>query len=177
MRFIGRVFRDHNPRWFFTPLSGDGAALHCGCFTPAGAPALYTSLRMETAYLEAQQDFSFKPQPLTICAYDVDSEPVLDLTDPSSFNDLGSSTVALACLWEDLADQGKMPPSWELAKMLTANGVAGIIVPGFAPGAMENDRKLVFWQWSDSLPSRVTVIDDEKRLPATATSWSQTENK
>ncbi|ARW18464.1 hypothetical protein S101446_03390 (plasmid) [Komagataeibacter europaeus] len=65
-----------------------------------------------------------------------------------------------------------MPPSWELAKILTANGVAGIIVPSFAPGAMENDRKLVFWQWSDSLPSRVTVIDDEKRLPATATSWS-----
>lgn len=171
MRFRGRVFRAHNPRWSFTPLSGDGAAFHGGRFNPVGTPALYTSLRMETAWLEAQQGFPFKPQPLTICAYDVDSEPVLDLTDLSSLNDLGFSPATLACSWEDLADQGKTPPSWKLAKALRANGAAGIIVPSFAPGATENDRNLVFWAWSDSLPSRVTVVDDERRLPTTAASW------
>ncbi|MFW7270019.1 RES family NAD+ phosphorylase [Gluconacetobacter sp. Hr-1-5] len=79
MRFTGRVFRAHNPRWSFTPLSGDGAALHGGRFNPAGTPTLYTSLRMETAYLEAQQGFQFKPHPLAIRACDVDSESVLDL--------------------------------------------------------------------------------------------------
>jgi RES domain-containing protein len=66
---------------------------------------------METAWLEAQQGFPFKPQPLTICAYDVDSEPVVDLTDQSSLNDLGFSVATLACAWEDLADQGKAPPT------------------------------------------------------------------
>lgn len=172
MRFTGRVFRAHNPRWSFTPLSGDGAALHGGRFNPVGTSALYTSLRMETAWLEAQQGFPFKPQPLTICAYDVDSEPVLDLTDPSGLNDLGFSPATLACPWEDLADQGKMPPSWELAKTLITRGVAGIVAPSFAPGATGNDRNLVFWAWSDSPPSRVIVIDDERRLPTTAASWS-----
>ncbi|NHN86818.1 RES domain-containing protein [Acetobacter musti] len=172
MRFTGRVFRAHNPRWSFTPLSGDGAALHGGRFNPVGTPALYTSLRMETAWLEAQQGFPFKPQPLTICAYDVDSEPVVDLTDQSSLNDLGFSLATLACPWEDLADQGNAPPSWKLAKALMADGAAGIIVPSFAPGATQNDRNLVFWAWSDSLPSRVTVIDDERRLPTTPASWS-----
>ncbi|MFT9073247.1 RES family NAD+ phosphorylase [Gluconobacter potus] len=108
MRFTGRVFRAHNPRWSFTPLSSDGAALHGGRFNPVGTGALYTSLRMETAWLEAQQGFPFKPQPLTICAYDVDSEPVLDLTGLSSLNDLDFSPVTLACPWEDLADQGKV---------------------------------------------------------------------
>ncbi|MEN3176865.1 RES domain-containing protein [Gluconobacter sp. OJA] len=171
MRFTGRVFRAHNPRWSFTPLSGDGAAFHGGRFNPVGTPALYTSLRMETAWLEAQQGFPFKPQPLTICAYDVDSEPVLDLTDLSSLNDLDFSPATLACPWEDLADQGNTPPSWELAKALMADGAAGIIVPSFAPGATEHDRNLVFWAWSDSLPSRVTVIDDERRLPTTAAPW------
>lgn len=127
---------------------------------------------METAWLEAQQGFPFKPQPLTICAYEVDSEPVLDLTDLSSFNDLDFSPATLACPWEDLADQGKTPPSWELAKALMANGTAGIIVPSFAPGATENDKNLVFWRWSGTLPSRLTVIDDERRLPATPASWS-----
>lgn len=126
---------------------------------------------METAWLEAQQGFPFKPQPLTICAYDVDSEPVVDLTDQSSPNDLSFSLATLACPWEDLADQGKAPPSWELAKALMADEAAGIIVPSFAPGATQNDRNLVFWAWSDSLPSRVTVVDDERRLPTTAASW------
>lgn len=171
MRFTGRVFRAHNPRWSFTPLSGDGAALHGGRFNPVGTPALYTSLRMETAWLEAQQGFPFKPQPLTICAYDVDSEPVLDLTDPSCLNDLGFSSATLACPWEDVANQGTTPPSWGLAKALMANGTAGIIVPSFAPGATQSDRNLVFWSWSDGPPSRVTIIDDEKRLPTTAASW------
>jgi len=48
---------------------------------------------METAWLEAQQGFAFKPQPLTICAYDVDSDPILDLTDP---NNLKPLSVAMA---------------------------------------------------------------------------------
>lgn len=171
MRFTGRVFRAHNPRWSFTPLSGDGAALHGGRFNPVGTPALYTSLRMETAWLEAQQGFPFKPQPLTICAYDVDSEPVLDLTDPPNLDNLGFFSSALACPWEDLADQGKTPPSWELAKTLIANKIAGIIVPSFAPGATKNDQNLIFWKWSGDLPSRVIVIDDEGRLPRTDMSW------
>ncbi|MFS3137347.1 RES family NAD+ phosphorylase [Gluconacetobacter sacchari] len=172
MRFTGRVFRAHNPRWSFTPLSGDGAARHGGRFNPVGTAALYTSLRMETAWLEAQQGFPFKPQPLTICAFDVDCEPVLDLTDLSGLHDLGFSPATLACPWEDLADQGKTPPSWELAKTLMARDVAGVIVPSFAPGATQNDRNLVFWRWSGTLPSRVIVIDDERRLPETAASWS-----
>nr|WP_242012106.1 RES family NAD+ phosphorylase [Acetobacter oeni] len=98
---------------------------------------MYTSLRMETAWLEAQQGFPFNPQPLTICAYDVDSEPVLDLSNPSSFGELGISPDTLACPWEDLADKGKMPPSWELAKTLAARDVAGIIVPSFAPARQQ----------------------------------------
>jgi RES domain-containing protein len=33
---------------------------------------------METAWLEAQQGFAFKAQPLTICAYDVDCADIAD---------------------------------------------------------------------------------------------------
>ena len=43
-------------------------------------PALYTARRFETAWLEAQQAFPFKAQPMTLCAYEVDCD-VLDLTD------------------------------------------------------------------------------------------------
>lgn len=171
MRFIGRVFRAHNPRWSFAPQSGDGAARHGGRFNPVGTPALYTSLRMETAWLEAQQGFAFKPQPLTVCAYDVDSEPILDLTTQPGADGPDFSPATLACPWEDFADRGETPPSWALARTLIAGGAAGIIVPSFAPGATSQDRNLVFWKWSDRPPSRVAVIDDERRLPISAASW------
>jgi RES domain-containing protein len=150
LRFKGQVFRAHNPRWSFAPLSGDGAARHGGRFNPVGTPALYTSLRMETAWLEAQQGFPFKPQPLTICAYQVDCEPVLDLTDAAILREHRITPETLACAWEDMA---------------------AIIVPSFAPGATTDDRNVVFWRWSDELPARVTLIDDEGRIPKNSISW------
>src|SRR5208283_3004562 len=65
VRLQGLVYRAHNPRWAFSPTSGEGAARHGGRFNPVGVPALYMSRRMETAWLEAQQGFAFKAQPLT----------------------------------------------------------------------------------------------------------------
>lgn len=72
MRLTGLVYRAHNPRWAFGPDSGQGAAQTGGRFNRPGTPTLYTSLRFETAWLEAQQAFPFKAQPMTLCAYDVD---------------------------------------------------------------------------------------------------------
>lgn len=171
MRFRGTVFRAHNPRWAFSPLSGNGAARYGGRFNPTGLPALYTSLRMETAWLEAQQGFAFKVQPLTICAYEIDCEDIADLTNPETLAGLGSTLSALSCAWEDIASRGKIPPSWALAKQLIAQDISAVIVPSFAPGAIERDRNLVFYKWSDTLPHQVRVIDDEMRLPKNPGSW------
>ena len=38
-------------------------------------------MRFETAWLEAQQGFPFKAQPMTLCGYSVDCEDLADLTD------------------------------------------------------------------------------------------------
>ena len=57
MRLTGFIYRAHNPRWAFAPDSGQGAAFAGGRFNSVGMPALYTSLRFETAWLEAQQAF------------------------------------------------------------------------------------------------------------------------
>nr|WP_321985628.1 RES domain-containing protein [uncultured Lichenicoccus sp.] len=60
-------------------------------------PALYTALRCETAWLEAQQAFPFKVRPMTLCAYDVDCDDVLDLTDPAMRSTHAPGAVDLAC--------------------------------------------------------------------------------
>ncbi len=164
----GLVWRAHHPRWAFAPTSGEGAARFGGRFNPRGTAALYTSLRPETAWLEAQQGFPFKAQPMTLVAYRVDCAGMLDLTDPACY---GIDPAELACAWEDLADRGEMPPSWALSRRLAEAGHAGIIVPSFAPGAGANDRNAVFWRWSDAPPHQVRVVDDHLRLPRDDRSW------
>lgn len=162
--FKGVVYRAHNPHWSFAPDSGTGAARFGGRFNPPGLPALYTSLSFKTAWNEAQQGFPLKPQPLTLVAYEVDYDAVLDLSDRFVREATGIHDDVLACSWELLASQGETPPSWSLARRLIEEGVTAIVVPGFAPGADEEDRNAIFWQWAYQPPKQVRVIDDFGRL-------------
>jgi RES domain-containing protein len=65
--------------WAYAPLSGAGALKYCGRFNRPGINALYTSLDPTTAWMEAQQGFPFKPQPMTLVAYQVDYDNIADL--------------------------------------------------------------------------------------------------
>lgn len=173
MRFTGRVYRAHSPRWSFAPLSGEGAARYGGRFNPKGMAALYTSTSVETAWREAQQAFVFKAQPMTICAYDVDCEDVADLNEPAGRSALDIGLPELGGDWEDRMSRGLTPPSWLLARRLAEAGTAAIVVPSFAPGALASDRNVVFWRWSDAPPHQVRVIDHAGRLPRDGRSWGR----
>ena len=126
---------------------------------------------MKTALLEAQQGSSYKFQPLTLCTYEVHCTDMLDLASDEVRQQMDIGLAALACPWGDMADRGQEPPSWTLASRLLAQGIAGIRVPSFARGAGPDDINLVFWSWSDKPPHKVTVIDDEGRLPKDDSSW------
>lgn len=171
MKLTGLVYRAHNPRWAFAPDSGQGAAATGGRFNPFGMPALYTARRFETAWLEAQQAFPFKAQPMTLCAYEVDCEDVLDLTDSATLARHGIAPAELACPWKDFSTCGIKPPSWAITGRLVAAGTAGVIVPSFAKGSGEADVNVVFWDWAPNPPHQVRVIDDDQRLPRDARSW------
>ena len=88
MRFRGLVYPAHNPQWSWTPLSGEGARRHGGRFNQRRLPALYTSLIPLAAIREAQP-LGRPMQPLTLCAYEVDAEPVLDALDEERRRALG----------------------------------------------------------------------------------------
>ena len=171
MRLRQTVWRAHHPRWAFAPDSGEGAARHGGRFNSIGTPALYTSLRFETAWLEAQQGFPFKAQPMTLCGYDVDCEDMADLTDQEVRASLGIKLSDLSCGWAGILDRGLVPPSWSVANRLMAAGYAGILVNSFASGATEFDLNAVFWLWAPVPPHRVRVLDPSGRLPRNDLSW------
>ncbi|MCU0895722.1 MAG: RES domain-containing protein [Rhodospirillales bacterium] len=171
MRYAGTVYRAHNPEWAWSPLSGEGARRHGGRFNRPGVAALYTSLSPLTALLEASP-LGRPMQPLTLCAYRVDAEPVFDARDRSILAAHGASAVDVECPnWNREMLEGQVPASQRLADRLHAAGFFAMLVPSFARGAGGGDDNLVFWKWGDNLPSRVRVIDDDRRLPSNPASW------
>jgi len=170
-RFTGLVYRAHHPRWSYDPLSGNGAKKHGGRFNPPGCAALYLSLDPTTAWMEAQQGFPFKPQPMTLVAYEIDCAKIADLNDEQQLVNMGSSLQELGCSWEDLATHQIEPPTWRLAERLRTLEIAGILVRSFAPGCTAKNQNLVLWQWSALEPNSVRVIDDFGRLPKSTESW------
>ena len=171
MRFRGTGYRAHDPRWSFTPLSGDGAAVHGGRFNPKGTAALYLGLTPMTAIKEANQGFAFKIEPCVLCSYDIDCEDIVDLRDEAGREAESMGLEDLGCPWLHIALAGRAPSSWKLATRLIARGVAGVLVPSFAPGADANDHNLVLWRWSSRRPNRCVVHDPSGRLPKDQLSW------
>lgn len=165
MRFRGIVYRAHDPRWSWPPVSGEGARLHGGRFNRVGVPAFYASMSPATAVREASP-LGHLLQPILLCAYEVDAEPMLDALDASQRRTHAATDDELRCPgWELDMYSGITPPSQALADRLIAAGFAGMRVPSFAPGAAADDINLVFWRWSDRGPSRIVLIDDERRIP------------
>ena len=159
--------------WAFTPLSGDGSLKHGGRFNRLGTSALYTSLDPITAWMEAQQGFPFKPQPMTLVAYQVDCADIADLNDPEILQAMGYSPADLACAWEDLISQKHEPPTWLLTDQLQSFGIAGVLTRSFAPGCTEQNHNLILWEWSDVPPHAIQVIDDFGRIPKSKESWTE----
>ena len=165
MRFKGRAYRAHDPRWSFDPTSGKGAAITGGRFNIKGQEALYLSLEAVTALAECTQGFANRMLPLTLCEYDIDCDGVADLTDSGVRKSLGVSDADMACAWLSFQHKGKIAPSQSVAQALKAKGMIGALVPSFVQGIHGGAVNLVLWQWSDRLPCKVTVYDPEGRLP------------
>ena len=110
-----------------------------------------------------------RPMRLTLlCAYEVDAEPVFDALDMSKRKAFGVTDEDLMCPnWEREMRDGTIPASQKLADRLIAAGYVGMRVSSFAQGAGPNHQNLVLWRWGDHLPSRVLLIDDERRLAST----------
>lgn len=163
MRYQGKLYRALNPVYAREPLSGRGAERYGGRFNPKGMPALYTSLSIITALREANQVGNL--QPTTLVSYDADIARVFDCRDPEALRAQDMDATALADpAWRDRMRASGTSRTQEFARRLSAAGYHGLLVPSFAPAAMDDDLNLVLWTWGDATPSRLVLIDDENRL-------------
>lgn len=110
--------------------------------------------------MEAQQGFPFKPQPMTLVAYEIDCASIADCNDENLLANMGCSTHDLACAWENMATKQVEPPPWVLADKFLTLGIAGIVVRSFASACTSKNQNLILWNWSDSTPHSARVIDD-----------------
>jgi RES domain-containing protein len=166
LRFQGVCYRAHDPRWAFSPLSGEGAERGGGRFNPKGVAALYLSLSAMGAITEQQAGFACRLQPLTLCEYGVDVDTVIDLRTAAGRKAAGVALEGMRCAWK----LEPAPASWRIARRL-AREAAGILVPSFATGATAEMSNLVLWTWGPDLPHQVTVFDPRGRLPKNQLSW------
>ncbi len=171
MRFQGVCFRAHDPKWAWAPLSGEGAAIHGGRFNPKGRPALYLASTVEGMFAEMGQGFARRFEPLTVCAYDLDMEDMVDLRTPSARDDAGVTLADMASPWMLDVAEGRQPKSWDIVQRLVDTGAAGALVPSFANAARPDHFNAVLWTWSGDLSHRVTVFDPSGRLPTDQSSW------
>ena len=163
MIYRGLLYRALNPIYAGEPLSGRGAALYGGRFNPKGTPALYASLTVAIALRESSQAGSL--QPTTLVSYDAEIENVFDSRDETALKAEGMDAAALAdTTWRDQMKTFGEATTQAFARRLASKGFNALLVRSFAPGANENDLNLVLWRWSDAAPSRLVLIDDEKRL-------------
>jgi RES domain-containing protein len=157
-RVAGTFFRVLTPRW----------AHQGGRYNRPGAPALYMSRDLETAWAEYQQTGALV-RPGTVVAYEVAAVGIADLADPEVLADLGGTEADLLALWRDIARvEGRDPPTWMLADRLRGDGCNGLLAPSAArPGGVN----LVLWRWGETGPVRVVHQDPGHDLPRDQASW------
>jgi RES domain-containing protein len=152
-------------------MSGDGAAIRGARFNPKGVPALYLGLSIMTAIKETNQGFAHRIDPCVLCAYEIDCEDIADLATEKGRERNSIELVDINGAWATALAEGRRPASWSIYDRLSVQGIAGIRVPSFAPGAEVGDLNLVLWSWGPDLPHKVTVHDPSGRLPKDQLSW------
>jgi RES domain-containing protein len=116
-----------------------------------------------TALREANQAGSL--QPTTLVSYDADFEPLFDTRDPNLLEKHQITPQELSnTTWRDEMNLRGEALTQQLARDLKHAGFHGLIVRSFAPGTTDADLNLVLWTWGTSLPNRLSLIDDERRL-------------
>lgn len=125
---------------------------------------MYVSFSLATAVREVNP-IGRRMQPLVLCAYDVDADPVFDALDSTERSRQSVGQDELDCpTWRSDMFSGRVPASQALADRLIDAGFAGMRFRSYALGAGGQDINLVLWRWGEELPSRVVLIDEDNRL-------------
>lgn len=159
-------FRAIDPKWSFSPLSGEGAALNGGRWNAPGKPALYLALDEITAVHEYNQGLAF--QPLVLARYHIEDACLADLTDPDIRANLSIRADLLSVPWLEALTAKQTVETHQAAEELNAD-YHGLIYPSVVT---PTGKCVVLWRWNNKGGAQVRVEDPEERLPKDQASWN-----
>lgn len=104
-------------------------------------------------------------QPTTLVSYNAEIERIFDTCDTAALAGEGMDDSALGDQgWRDEMKATGLARTQAFSQRLIAKGFHGLLVQSFAPGASADYMNLILWFWGPQAPSRLTLIDDERRL-------------
>lgn len=116
-----------------------------------------------TTLREANQVGSL--QPTTLVSYKADIANVFDSRNDDALRSFGMDAAALAdASWRDQMRVKGRAKTQLFADALIDQGFHGLLVHSFVRGSGDDDFNLILWKWSDALPSKIMLVDDESRL-------------
>lgn len=126
-----------------------------GRYSAAGQPTLYLSGSPEgvaaamVAHGRARAD-------LTVMAFDVEAEGIVDLRDAAAVAAAGVDLDDALAPWQDVVAVGGEPRSWTVRRVLEGAGAQGLIDPSRTrPGLWH----LVLFRWNTGGAARVERLD------------------
>lgn len=160
------VYRVHQPKWSFAPISGGGAGTYGGRANRPGVNALYLSLELETALAEYQQFDALLPPGLMV-SYNVSIDAIVDFR--SGFtSDWDELWQDFYCDWRNMHfNQGIEPPSWVIGDQVLVAGAKGILFNS----AITSGANLVIYTDALTGPDAINVYDPNNDLPKNQSSW------
>ena len=164
MRWHGIGYRAQEPYGTPAPIDGDIELPTTGELQVATVRPLYLALNLEGLLLETGQGFGNRFDPLTIRAYEVDVEDIVDLRTEADRAAAGVELASMACSWQFDSLTRRFIPSWVLADDLIAQGAAGMLAPSLATNARPSMANLVLWRWGPKLPYRVSAVGRKLHL-------------
>ena len=161
------AYRVHNPKWAYTPISGNGAGTHGGRVNRPGVNALYLSLELDTALAEYKQVDALLPPGLVV-SYPIVVDSIVDFRSGFTRN-WNALWQDFHCDWRKLYfNDGIEPPTWIIGDQVIAAGGKGILFKSVISGG----TNLVLY--NDALTDSDSVVahDPHHMLPKNQDSWS-----
>lgn len=160
MDYRGLLYRAVDPKHWYEPLSGEGAAKHAQRFNAKGVAALYTATDPQTVLREKMQEGVL--QPLLIVGIRAEVSGLFDGRDGAELARFGASAEGIGREdWRDEAEREGQSEGQRLAEALRKAGYGGMVVPSYAVGSTSRDVNIVFWAWGAGTEARLTVVDDD----------------
>jgi len=140
----GTFYRAIDPQFREFAIAGSRSA---GRYSRAHEPTLYLSSSVDGVEAAMNAHRNARSAALEIVEVEVEAPGIVDLRDASALDSVGLTIADAIAPWQEIAEAGGTPRSWNVRDRLLAAGARGLIDPSRkSPGLWH----LVLFRWNET---------------------------